>query len=132
MSLVKLPSKVRQTIYAIGLTATSLLSVLSLWKVIDPTTASTINASLSGLLSLLGVGAAGTAAVVLGKQRKDQTLDFSGTAAEQAIAAINATVAQAESSVSDLQKVRDAVSNVIDDVPVLGPLGSQIFDQVTK
>lgn len=124
--------KVRQTIYAIGLTATSLLSVLSLWKVIDPNTASVLNASLTGLLSLLGVGAAGTAAVVISKQQKDGTFDVSGSHAEQAIQAINATVQNANSAAADLQKVRDAVSEVIKDVPILGPVGSEIFDQITK
>lgn len=124
--------KVRQTIYGLGLAATSLLSVLSVWKVIDPTTASTVSASLAGLLSLLGVGAAGTAAVVINKQKSDGTFDVSGSPAEQAIQAINATVQQANQSVSDLQKVKDAVSGVIRDVPVLGPLGSQIFDQIIK
>lgn len=124
--------KIRQTIYAIGLMATSALSVLSVWKVIDPTTASTVSASLAGLLSLLGVGAAGTAAVVVSKQQKDGTFDVNGSTAEQAIQAINNTVQNAQAAASDLQKVRDAVSNVINDVPVLGPLGSQIFDQVTK
>lgn len=124
--------KIRQTIYAIGLMATSALSVLSVWKVIDPTTASTVSASLAGLLSLLGVGAAGTAAVVVSKQQKDGTFDVNGSPAEQAIQAINNTVQQAQQASSDLEKVRDAVSQVINDVPVLGPLGSQVFDQVTK
>lgn len=119
--------KIRQTIYGIGLAATSLLSVLSVWKVIDPTTASTVSASLAGLLSLLGVGAAGTAAVVVSKQQKDGTFDVSGTAAEQAVAAIQATVAQANKSVSDLQKVKDAVTGAVNDIPVLGPIGSQIL-----
>ena len=127
-----MPPKIRQTIYGIGLIATSALSILSVWKVIDPTTASTVSASLAGLLSLLGVGAAGTAAVVVSKQQKDGTFDVNGSAAEQAIPAINNTVQQAQQATSDLQKVRDAVSGVIRDVPVLGPLGSQIFDQVTK
>lgn len=124
--------KIRQTIYAIGLIATSALSLLSVWKIIDPATASTVSASLAGLLSLLGVGAAGTAAVVVSKQQKDGTFDVSGSSADQAIAAINNTIQQAQQATSDLDKVRDAVSNVINDVPVLGPLGSQIFDQVTK
>lgn len=134
--------KVRQTIYAIGLTATSLLSVLSLWKIIDPNTASVLNASLTGLLSLLGVGAAGTAAVVVSKQQKDGTFDVNGSPAEQAIQAINATIQNANTAVSDLNKVqdavndlnkvRDAVSDVIADVPVLGPLGAQVFDQITR
>lgn len=124
--------KIRQTIYGIGLAATSLLSVLSVWKVIDPTTASTVSASLAGLLSLLGVGAAGTAAVVVSKQQKDGTFDVNGSPADQAIQAINNTVKNAQQASSDLQKVRDAVSGAIKDVPVLGPLGSQIFDQIIK
>lgn len=124
--------KIRQSIYGIGVLATGLLSLLSVWKVIDPTTASTINASVSGLLSLLGAGAAGTAAVVLGKQRKEGTLDFQGSAADQAVAAIQATVAAATESASELQKVKDAVGGVIRDIPVLGPIGAQIFNDIIK
>jgi len=124
--------KIRQTIYALGLTATSLLSVLSLWKIVDPNTASVVSASLTGLLSLLGVGAAGTAAVVVSKQRSDGTLDYKGSAADQVVAAIQAVTDQANESVSDLQKVKDAVTNVISDVPVLGPLGAQIFRDILK
>ena len=57
---------------------------------------------------------------------------MSGSTAEQAIQAINNTVQQAQQATSDLQKVRDAVSGVIKDIPVLGPYGAQIFDQATK
>ena len=122
--------KLRQTIYGLGLAATSLLTVLSVWKVIDPSTASTLSSSLAGLLSLLGVGAAGTAAVVINKQQKNGTFDVSGSPAEQAVAAIQATVDQASKSVSDLQRVKDAVNQVVREVPVLGPLGSQILKDI--
>ena len=124
--------KIRQTIYGLGLAATSVLSVLSVWKMIDPNTASVVSASLTGLLSLLGVGAAGTAAVVVSKQRQDGTLDYTGSPADQAVAAIQAVTQAATESVSDLQKVKDAVSSVIHDVPILGPLGSQIFNDRVK
>lgn len=123
--------KIRQSLYAIGTVASGVLALLSVWRFIDPSTASTINASLAGLLSLLGAGAAGTAAVITGKQINNGTFD-QPSPADQVIDGINAVLAQAESAKSDVERVKDAVSSVIKDVPVLGPLAQQALDSLPK
>lgn len=121
--------KIRQTLYAVGTIATAALTLLSVWKVLDPSTASTVNGALAALLSLLGAGAAGTAAVVTGQQRKDGTFDTVNPA-DQVVQGIEAVLAQAENAKSDVQRVKDAVSAVTQDIPVLGPLAQQALNSL--
>lgn len=123
--------KARQTIYAVGTIATAILGLLSLWKVLDPGTASTLNAALTGLLSLLGVGAAGTAAVVTNKQRHEGMFDKQAPAdiVVNAIQAVTDAKVQAE---RDATRVAEAVAGFTKEVPVLGPLASEILEQIRK
>lgn len=103
---------VRQTIYTIAAVAAGVIPLLVTYKILDPA-AGTAWTNLVGILGAIGSGGAATAAVVLSKQRKDQTLDFHGTAAEQAIQAIQATVAQAGTAAADLDKVRQAAVEAV-------------------
>lgn len=123
--------KIRQTIYAVGAIATSLLTLLSVWRILDPATASTINAALAGLLSLLGVGAAGTAAVVTKKQRHDGTFDGPPDPADAVVNGIEAVLKAKQEAEAQVDRVRDAVSNAVKDVPVLGPLAQEALDRLT-
>ena len=61
------------------------------------------------------------------RQRKDGTLDFTGSPAQQAIDAIHATVNQATNAATDLGRVRDAVTGVLASLPVVG----EVLDAVT-
>lgn len=104
--------QVRQWIYTAAAIATALIPVLVAYHVIDSSAAGAwIN--LVGALGALGSGGATTAAVMTAKQRKDGTLDFTGSAAEQAIAAIQATVNQAGAAATNLEKVKGAVTTVL-------------------
>lgn len=129
---IKLPPRIRFALYALGVVVFLGITALSFFKVIDPEVAASFSAQLIAFLGLFGITISGTAAYNINKQAKDGTLDFQGSAPEQAVAAIQATVAAANQATAGLQKVRDAVSEVIKDTPVLGPLGSEIFDQITK
>lgn len=126
--------KVRQTIYAVGTIATGLLGILSLWQIIDPATASVVNAGLAGVLSLLGAGAAGTAVVAVNKQRNDGTFDPTPQLdpAQAVITGVQAAIAAKEAADRELTRVQEAISDAIENVPVLGPLASEVLDQVTK
>lgn len=124
-------AKFRQTLYALGATATGILTILSVWKVIDPTTASTISASLAGILSLLGVGAASTAAVMTGKQRKDGTFTEHDPA-DQVINGLNAVLEAQQAANQAVDRVKEAVSQQVNSIPVLGPLASEVFDKIVK
>lgn len=111
--------QIRQWLYTISAIASALIPLLVTYKVLDPGTGSAwIN--LVGVLGALGSGGAATAAVMTARQRKDGTLDFTGSPAQQAIDAIQATVAQAASAATDLEKVKTAVTDVLSSIPVVG------------
>lgn len=122
--------KVRQSLYAVGTIATAVLTLLSVWRVLDPATASTINAGLAGLLSLLGVGAAGTAAVMTNKQRKDGTFEHPDPA-DAVVNGIESVLKAKQEADYKVDRVREAVSNAVRDVPVLGPLAREALERLT-
>lgn len=111
--------KIRQILYTISAIASALIPLLVTYKVLDPSSG-TAWINLVGILGALGGTGAATAAVMTSRQRKDGTLDFSGTPAQQAIEAIQATVAQATNAATDLEKVRTAVTDVLSSLPVVG------------
>lgn len=124
--------KIRQTLYLLGTVATSVVTLLAVWRGIDSHTATALGNTITAVLGLLGVGATGVAGAVVAKQRADGTLDFTGTAAEQAVAAIAATAAQAQSAAADLDRVQAAVTDLLGTIPVVGPLAQQVIDRATR
>lgn len=122
-----LTPQIRQWLYTVAALASALIPLLVTYKVLDPSSG-TAWLNLVGVLGALGTGGAATAAVVTAKQRKDGTLDFTGTPAQQAIEAIQATVAQATNAASDLERVKTAVTDVLSSLPVVG----DVLDAVTK
>lgn len=124
--------KVRQTLYLLGTIATSLVTLLAVWRGIDSHTANALSNTITAILGLLGVSATGVAGAVVARQRNDGTLDFTGTAAEQAIAAIQAVNAQADTAADDLVKVRGALGDLAATIPVVGPLAQQVIDQAGR
>jgi len=123
--------KIRQTLYAVGTVATAILGVLSLKRVIDPATANHASAAVAALLSLLGVGAAGTAAVVTNKQRAEGMFDQQATA-DLVVGAVQAVIEAKQHAEEEANRVAEAVAGLTREVPVLGPLASQILDQIRK
>ena len=121
--------KIRQTAYILGTVATSVVTLLALWRGIDTNTATALGNTITGLLGLLGVGASATAGVVLSRQRKDGTLEHQSPV-DQAISAIQATVDQVNSASADLDRVKNAVSDVFGSLPVVGPLAQQVIKSV--
>lgn len=105
-------AQVRQWLYTAAAIASALIPLLVAYKVLDTDVAGAW-VNVIGLLGTLGTGGAATAAVVTARQRREGTLDFTGTAANQAVEAIRATVVQAGSAQSNLQQVIRAVSEVI-------------------
>lgn len=104
--------QIRQWIYTVSAVASALIPLLVIYKVLDPA-AATAWVNVVGVLGALGSGGAATAAVMTARQRKDGTLDFTGTPAQQAIDAIQATIAQASTAADDLARVKTAVSEVL-------------------
>jgi hypothetical protein len=127
--------QVRQWIYTASAVLTAIIPLLVGYNIIESNIAGAwIN--VIGILGALGSGGAATAAVVIAKQRKEGTLDFTGTAAEQAIAAIQATVDQAAHAATDLDRVKTAVTEVVGQITQAvgvepGSLVDQLLDVVT-
>jgi hypothetical protein len=127
--------QVRQWLYTISAIASAFIPLLVTYKVFDASTAAGWS-GVVGALGALGTAGSGTAAVVVAKQRKEGTLDYTGTAAEQAVAAVQATVDNAASSAADLQKVKGAVTAVLSsadtvaDAVAPGSLVDQLLDTV--
>lgn len=122
--------KVRTILYAVGLLATGTLTLLSVFKIIEPGAASTISAQIAALLGIFGVGATGTAAVITQKQRKDGTFDHPDPA-DVVISSIEQVLAAQQSAQADVERVKEAVGKAVADVPVLGPLAQQAIDALS-
>ena len=122
--------RIRQTAYGLGTIATTVVTILALWHGIDGGTATALGNAITAILGLLGVGATATAGVVVSKQRKEGTLDFSGSPEQQAVDAINAVSAQAQAATAALDKIKAAASDVLPTIPVFGPLAKQVIDSV--
>ena len=130
MKLTENP-RTRLTVYQLGKVASAVLVVLAAWNVIDAGSAAALTSALTAILGLFGFGASNVAASTVSKQINDGTLDFTGSAAQQAVEAMGAVAAQAQASVSDLDKVKAAAADLAGSVPVVGPLAQQVIDSVT-
>lgn len=122
--------KVRQSIYALASAGLALLGLAQVWVGIDAGTVSSINQVVAGLLTLLGAGAPAVAAQKVNTQRKDGTL--STNPVEQVLNGIPAVIAQAQSAQQDLDRVRQAASDALGQLPVLGPLAQQALNQLPR
>lgn len=127
--------KLRQLLYAAGVAAFALLTVLSTFRVIDENTAASISAALTAVLGLFGVTISGTAAWAVTKQQQAGAFD-AHSPADQVVSGINAVIAQAQNAQAEIERVKDAVTSAVDQVPVLGPvlgpLAQQALDSLPK
>lgn len=117
--------QIRQWLYTASAIASAIIPLLVTYKVLDPSSG-TAWVNLVGVLGTIGGTGAATAAIMTSRQRRDGTLDFTGPPAQQAIDAIQATVAQATSAANDLDRVKTAVTGVLSSLPVVG----EVFDAV--
>lgn len=124
--------KFRQVLYTLGVVVFAVLTVMSTFKLIDPDTAASVSAALTSVLGLFGVTVAGTAAYNTGKQINNGTFDElpEVSPADSVVNGVQAVLEAKKNAERELSRVQDAISGVIDDIPVLGPLASQVFDQL--
>lgn len=78
-----------------------------------------------GWAGCAGVGLTAFAAVFATPNKTDQPAP-----ADAAITAIQQTVAQAQNAVSEVERIKNAASDVLGHVPVVGPLASAVIDSV--
>lgn len=121
--------KFRQTLYALGTVATSILGLLSVWNVVSPDKSAALNAAMAATLSLFGVGAAGTAAVVTGKQRREGAFDQTNPA-DAVINGVQSVIEARANAERDAERVAGALTGLVKDVPVLGPLAREALDRL--
>lgn len=126
-----MPPKARKLLYVFGVVVFAALTVLSTFKVIDPNTAASVSAALTSVLGLFGVTVAGTAAYNTNKQINRGAFDEVDPA-DQVINGINAVREQQQSAQAAADRVRDALSNAVGDIPVLGPLAQQAINSLPK
>lgn len=77
---------------------------------------------LTKVVAIVAPLGGGTAATYLGKQMRGGTLDFSGTPAEQMLAAAKAIIEQAKTNAASVDQVREMLSGV--------PVVSDVIDAV--
>lgn len=125
-----IPSKARLLLYTLGSITMLVIPVLVAFGALGQDQADSVGRLITALIGLFGAGASGTAAVVLGKQRKDGTLDTPPAPADAAVAAIQATVDQATTAAADLDRVKQAATDALGGV--LGPLAQQVIEAARR
>lgn len=126
-----MPPKVRRILYVIGVVAFAALTILSTFKIIEPGTAASVSAALTSVLGLFGVTVAGTAAYNTGKQIHNGAFDEVDPA-DQVINGINAVRSQQQAAQEAADRVKDALSTAVKEIPVLGPLAQQAINSLPK
>lgn len=126
--------KIREILYAFGLLAFAVLTVLSTLRIIDGTVAASVSAALTAILGLFGVTVSGTAAYQVRKQIKTGTFEATDPA-DQVIRGVNAVVEQAQMAQSEVNRVTQVLTDAVEDatrIPVLGPLAKQALDMLNR
>lgn len=126
-----MPPKVRRILYVVGVVVFAALTVLSTFKIIDPDTAASVSAALTSVLGLFGVTVAGTAAYNTKKQIDNGAFDQVDPA-DQVVNGINAVLEQQRAAQEAADRMKDALSNAVKDVPVLGPLAQQAINSLPR
>lgn len=119
--------KIRQTLYLLGTLATSAVALAVTWNLVDQATAASVQQLVAAGLSFLGPIATATAAVAVGKQRKEGQFDALAPA-DSVINGVQVLLEQSASAQQEVEKVKKALNDAIGQVPVLGPLSKQILD----
>jgi glucan phosphoethanolaminetransferase (alkaline phosphatase superfamily) len=121
-------------LYTAGIVTFALLTLLSTLRVIDQDTAASISAALTAVLGLFGVTVSGTAAWAVTKQQHSGAFT-EPSPADQVVTGINRVIEQAANAQAEVDRVKEAVTTAVNDVPVLGPvlgpLAQQALDKLT-
>lgn len=124
-------SKIRQSIYIGGTIVTGILSLAMIWGGLDSDTATSLTQAIAGVVTLLGgTAVTATAATMTGKQRRDGTLDT--TPVDQVLGGLSAIADAKAQAAADYDRVTQAATDVLGQVPVIGPLAQQVIDAARK
>jgi len=124
-------SKIRQSIYVGGTIVTGGVSLAMIWGGLSADTAASLTQAIAGVVTLLGgTAVTATAATMTGKQRRDGTLDSSPV--DQVLGGLSAIADAKAQAAADYDRVTQAATDVLGQVPVLGSLAQQVIDTVRK
>jgi hypothetical protein len=126
--------KFRQILYVIGVVAFAGLTLLSTFHILDPNVAASVSAALTTVLGLFGVTISGVAGYNVTKQVRNGTITPNTPAApaDQAISGLDAVIAQAQHAQAEVERVKNAIGEAVQNVPILGPLATQALNTLPK
>lgn len=107
--------------YSVGTIAKALMAFITAF---GGAAATSVPHDTLGWVGCVGAGLVAFAAVFATPNKNNEA------PADAAITAIQATVAQAQSAVSEVERIKNAASDVLNTVPVVGPLASAVIDSV--
>jgi len=122
-------AKLRQSFYYVSTIVTGFIGLGLLYGGLSAGLADHVTEVLAGIGGLLGATGPALAAGKVKEQRKDGTFDSLDPAAQVA-AGVKAVQAQMDAARAQAEAVKAAVSNVVDDVPILGPLAADALDRI--
>ena len=120
--------RIRQSIYLVGTIISAVVGVALLWGGLTAESANHVSQLVAGLVALLGGAAPAVAAKTVTKQMNEGRFDENP--ADQVIKGIEAVVAARSEAQVQVDRVKDAVSAVVNQVPVFGPLAKQAIEQI--
>ena len=120
--------RVRQSVYLIGTVISGVIGVALLWGGISAESANSVSQLVAGLVALLGGAAPAVAARTVTKQIHDGSFD--SDPADQVIKGLEAVVAARSAAQLQVDRVKDAVTAAVNEVPVFGPLAKQAIEQI--
>lgn len=118
--------KIRETLYYLGTIIPALLGIGLIWGGIDEGAADSIGDIIAGVIALAGASAPATAAAKVHQQRKDGTFD-SLAPVDQIARSVEQVVAAKHAAEAEFDRVQQVIGAAVSQVPVLGPLASQIL-----
>lgn len=121
-------SKLRQYFYLFAGAVAGFIPLLVAFGGLGADSASNVTEILTQIGSLIGAGAAGTAGVVLSKQRKGGVLDAS--AVDLVIDNIPLVVKKASEAAADLDRLRSVTADALGSLPLYGEDAQRIVNSL--
>ena len=121
--------KLRQSFYYLSTIVTGVIGLGLLYGGLSSGLADHVTAVLAGIGGLIGAAGPALAGSKVNAQRKDGTFDSSDPVTQVANG-VKAVQDQLASARAQAEAVKSVVSNVIDDIPVLGPLAADALSKI--
>lgn len=124
-------TKIRQYFYLFSGALAGILPILTFFKVIGSDQALNLTEAVTSIGGLIGAGGALTAGVIVGRQRREGTLDAAPVnPVDQVIANIPVVVQRANDAVADLDRLRAGVGDALGNLPVYGKEAQDIVNSL--